>query len=359
MITPLALPLLLAVQTPQADLTRLPHATVAVDSAAHEIAIELPPVGHLGRGMHHGSGEHAHAPEPPVSLVALPVGGFAYGFRVEVKDGAGRALPSELIHHVNLIDPDSRELFLPISRRVLAAGRETGAQRMPWLFFGVPLEAGQRLIVVALLHNPTGQDFHDVRVRLVLQYTPEGRPWPFFEGYPFQLDVAFPAGDKSFDLPPGRSVRSYDASPAVPGRIVAIGGHLHDYGVSIELSDATTGEVIWRGQPITDSGGHLRRIPVGRLYGLTRLGVAVTPEHRYRVTVVYDNPTGAVLPEGGMGVVGGVFLPDRGTKWPRVDVAGRLYWKDLLHATRGAAAPAGSQPPGHGAHEQHEGHAAH
>jgi hypothetical protein len=289
----------------------------------------------------------------------LPVGGFAYGFRVEVTDGAGRALPAELIHHVNLIHPDSRELFLPISRRVLAAGRETGPQRMPWLFFGVPLDAGQRLIVVALLHNPTGRDFHDVRVRLVLQYTPEGRPWPLFEGYPFQLDVAFPAGDKSFDLPPGRSVRSYEASPAVPGRIVAIGGHMHDYGVSIELRDVTTGVVIWRAEPITDSTGHLQRIPVGRLYGLTRLGVPVTPEHRYRVTVVYDNPTGAVVPEGGMGVVGGVFLLDRGVTWPRVDLEGRLYWKDLLHATRGAAVQPGTPHAEQGQRGQHEGHAGH
>jgi hypothetical protein len=236
---------------------------------------------------------------------------------------------------------------------VLAAGRETGAQRMPWMLFGVPLQAGQRLIVVALLHNPTGRDFHDVRVRLVLQYTPQGRPWPFFQGYPFQLDVAFPAGDKSFDLPPGRTVRSYEASPTVPGRIVAIGGHMHDYGVRIELSDATTGEVIWRAEPVTDSAGHLKRIPVGRLYGVTRLGVPVTPEHRYRVTVEYENPTAYTLRAGGMGVVGGVFLPARGTRWPGVDPLERLYWDDLSHATRGAAMRGGE------AQLRHHGHAGH
>lgn len=349
----LLLPLCLAATPPLADLSRLPPAQVTVDSSAHEIIIALPPVRHLALGMQHSGPGHMHQPEPPVSLAVLPIGGYAYGFRVEVVDGAGRPLPDDLIHHVNLINPDSRELFLPISRRVLAAGRETGAQRLPWALFGVPLEAGQRLIVVALLHNPTGREFDDVHARLILNYTPAGRPWPLFRGYPFQLDVAFPVGTKAFDLPPGRTVRTYEASPTVPGRIIAIGGHMHDYAVSIEFSDATTGEVIWQAEPIEDPTGHLTAIPVGRLYGLTRLGVHITPEHRYRVTVSYDNTTGATLPEGGMGVVGGVFVPDRGVRWPRVDLGERLYWEDLMHATRGAA-----ETPGAAGHTGHD-HAAH
>lgn len=362
----LFLPMLLAVQSSAIpDLSALPAATVMVDSAKHEIVIELPTVHHVAAGTSHenGGGHHHHAPEPPVSLAVLPVGGAAYGFHVEVLDGEGRELPAELIHHFNLINPDSRELFLPISRRVLAAGRETGRQRLPWFFFGVPLEAGQRLIVVALLHNPTDREFHDVRARLVLQYTPERRPWPLFQGYPFQLDVAFPVGDKAFDLPPGRSVRTYEASPAVPGKVVAIGGHMHDHAVDIEFSDVTTGEVIWRGVPVVDSTGHLVRIPVGRMYGLTRLGVPVSPDHRYRVTVTYDNPTGAVLPDGGMGVVGGVFVPDDDVAWPQVDLGSDLYWRDLQHATRGVAVRPGAEQgqmhahrPEHQAHGVHEGH---
>src|SRR5437588_559042 len=67
-------------------------------------------------------------------------------------------------------------------------------------------------------------------VRLGMTFTPAGRPWPLFSASPWQMDVAFPVGDKSFTLPPGRSSRSYQGNPIVPGKIVALGGHMHDYG---------------------------------------------------------------------------------------------------------------------------------
>ena len=75
-------------------------------------------------------------------------------------------------------------------------------------------------------------------------------------------------------------------------------------------------------------------VPVERKYRWTRLGAHIVPEHRYRVTVYYDNPTGAVIPEGGMGVVGGLFVPDRGAKWPGTNPSDSLYQQDLRHAMR-------------------------
>ncbi len=100
-----------------------------------------------------------------------------------------------------------------------------------------------------MLHNPTPVSYRGVRVRLVLSYVPDGRPWPFFAVFPWQLDVAFPVGDKSFDLPPGHSERSYEGSPAVDGKIVVIGGHMHEYGRTIEFWDVTTGKLLWHGGP--------------------------------------------------------------------------------------------------------------
>jgi hypothetical protein len=320
---------------PETPLSRLQSIRAIVHAERGEIVMHLAPIDLPAGLVHeeHGSG-HAHGGFPPVGLVVLPVDGALYGFRAEVVDSLGRPLPSVLIHHVNVIDPDHRELFLPISRRLLAAGRETGALELPWMLFGVPFERGQRLVVNAMLHNPLETSYYGVRVRVVLRFTPASRPWPFFPGVPFQLDVAFPVGDKSFDLPPGRSERSYEASPAVPGTIVAIGGHVHDYGVRLELVNARTGEVIWAVEPERNAAGRLESIPVGRLYGWGRLGASLLPTERYRVTVVYDNPTGRTLAAGGMGVVGGLFVPDDDVVWPRVDVSDSLYVKDLLHATR-------------------------
>jgi hypothetical protein len=152
--------------------------------------------------------------------------------------------------------------------------------------------------------------------------------------FPWQLDVGFPVGDKSVDLPPGRSERSYEGSPAIAGDIVAIGGHVHEYGVSVELADATTGELIWRAQPVRDEKSDVVAMPIGKLYGLTRIVAHIIPEHRYRVRVVYDNPTGQVLPEGGMGVVAGLFVPDGDVPWPTINPNDSLYQQDLRHFLR-------------------------
>lgn len=324
---PTVLGLVAAFQAP--DLDRLHPAKVTVDPAAAEIVIELPPI-----DLPAHSGHHGEAGYPPVVLATMPVDASLYGFRVEVRDQDGQELPSDLIHHFNLIDPDNRELFLPISRRILAAGKETGSQRLPRFLFGLPMRKGDRMVASAMLHNPTGTDYREVRTRLVLNYVPADKFWPLFDGYPFQLDVAFPVGDKSFSLPPGQSSRSYGARPSVPGRIVAVGGHMHELGTRIELTEVETGKVIWSARPELNRDGTVVGVPIGKLYGLFKVGYPVRPDRTYRVTVYYDNPRADTLETGGMGVIGGLFLPDRGVDWPAPDKRDSLYVQDARHYLR-------------------------
>jgi len=85
---------------------------------------------------------------------------------------------------------------------------------------------------------------------------------------------------------------------------------------------------------VTDASGRIVRVPVGRLYSLFHLGAHIEPGHRYRVTVTYDNPTGETITDGGMGVVGGLFIPDRHVAWPQVDQRDSLYQADLKQALR-------------------------
>jgi hypothetical protein len=298
------------------------------DDHAGTLVLDLAPMDLPANTPHHGIAQ------PPVATLEIPESGSIYGFRVQVVDSAGHELPDELIHHFNLIDPDHRELFLPISRRLLAAGHETGAIRLPRLLFGVPLKRGEHVVASAMVENLTPAAYRGARVRLVMRFTPERRPWPLFSASPWQMDVAFPVGDKSFTLPPGRSSRAYEGSPAVPGKIVGLGGHMHDYGRIIEFADVTTGEVIYRAAPVADSSGRIASIPIAMLYGWTRLGVHIVPAHRYRIAVSYDNPTGAPIPDGGMGVVGGLFVPDRGVTWPAAQPGDSLYQQDYRHYMR-------------------------
>ena len=306
---------------PSGAWNNLERTTITPGPKRGELIMELPPVD-LPVGA---------VIEQPASVAEFPVDGSVYALHAEVVDERGRRLPMDLLHHMNVMDPTERELFLPISRRILASGRETGEIRFPWLLFGSRFRAGEQVLANAMIHNPTGVEYRGVRIRLVLSYVPTGRPWPFFSVIPWQLDVGFPVGDKSFDLPPGRSERTYEGSPAVAGKLLVIGGHMHAYGETIEFWDATTGKLLWHGEPAPAPPGEPRAVPVSTLYRLTGIGMRITPEHTYRVRVIYENPTGKLIPQGGMGVVGGLFIPDRDAVWPKTNPSDSLYQQDLRH----------------------------
>jgi hypothetical protein len=255
-----------------------------------------------------------------------------------VVDPQGKPLPPSRLHHFNVIDPSRRELFAPIALRLFAASKETGSPSVPQRLVGMPLVAGQRIILKAMLHNSEAQPLRGARARVVLGFAPGGRTWPLFQAYPMQLDVLFPVGaadgTKSFDLPPGHFEESHEARPAVAGTLVGIGGHVHDFADYLQFSDKTTGEVLWRGIPYEDEDGTVSSMPVEKFYRWYRLGVRLEPTHVYEVRVAYDNPTGEPIPFGGMGVVGGLFVPDRGTRWPGVDTADAAYREDLANQLR-------------------------
>ena len=324
------------------DWTALERSTITKNPQRDELTMELPAVD-LPAGT---------VVDEAASVAEFPVNGSVYALHAEVVDEHGRRLPNDLLHHMNVMDPAQRELFLPVSRRILASGRETGDIRFPWLLFGSPMRAGERILANAMVHNPTAVSYRGVRVRLVLSYVPDHRPWPLFTVIPWQLDVAFPVGDKSFDLPPGRSERSYEGRPAVAGKVIVIGGHMHEYGRTIEFWDATTGKLLWHGEPAPAPPGEPSVVPMGRLYGLSGIGMRITPTNRYRVRVIYDNPTGHTISNGGMGVVGGLFMPDRKAVWPATNQSDSLYQQDLRHFMGPVGRPAVGAPMSH----MHMGH---
>jgi len=306
------------------DFSTLDRTTITLGPKSGQLILELPAVD-VPAGT---------VVEPLASLGEFPVNGSIYAFHAEVLDHHGRRLPMELLHHMNVMEPNERELFLPISRRVLASGKETGEIRFPWLLFGARVRAGEQVLANVMIHNSTAEDYHGVRVRLVLDYVPERRPWPLFAVLPWQLDVGFPVGDKSFDLPPGRSERSYEGSPAVAGKIVVVGAHMHEYGRAIELWDATTNTLLWHGEPGPAAPGEMAAVPPTKFWGISGIGLPITPEHRYRVRVIYENPTAQTIPAGGMGVMGGLFMPDRKAVWPATNPGDSLYQQDLRHFMR-------------------------
>ncbi len=325
-----------------ADVDTLPPALTRVDEAAGELVIELAPVEVPAGGMRRS----------PMHRARIPFDVALHRFRVEVVDDAGRAMPADRLHHFNLTDPDRRELFLPLPLHIMAASKETPHPSVPRYLIGMPVPEGERYIAYAMIANPEAVP-RRLTPRVVFGYVRPGRLLPLVRGYPWVMDVKFPLGGeggrKDFDLPPGRSAHSWESSPAVPGTIVGLGGHLHDYATAIELVDLTSGDTVWHQVPERRPDGTVIRLPVGRLYRWYRLGVHIRPDHVYRVTVHYDNPTGATIPYGGMGAVAGLFTPDRGEAWPGVDPADPVYRAYLDNLLRNMA----GIEMGHGSHRHH------
>jgi len=311
----------LAAQAPAVE----PVFRFSVDSVHREIIAELSPLYLPAHATHHDI-----AQLPPQAVV-LPVTGWIEGYAGEIVDSAGRPVPSVVIHHLNLIVPERRELFSTIMQRLGAAGAETPPVRLPELFghplIGYPIHRGDSLLVTIMLNNPTDRTYRNARLRVRLPYAAQG-VWPSpMSIVPFYLDVMPPAGKHEYDLPVGHSEKSWEGRPAVPGRILAVGGHLHEYGVALRLEDVTAGRVLWQAAPVTDAAGHVVAMPTKTFWW--RGGVHIEPDHIYRATAVYDNPTGHMIPGGAMGALGGVFLPDHMQQWPAVDRGSPEYQRDV------------------------------
>ena len=80
---------------------------------------------------------------------------------------------------------------------------------------------------------------------------------------------------------------------------------------------AWLGKTIWEGKPAVDENGEVVAMPIKRF--VRSFGVGVKTSHTYRLTAVYENPTEAPVIDGGMGALGGVFLPRDSAGWPAVD----------------------------------------
>ena len=302
---------------------------VSVDTDRNELILEMEPV-----ELPVGAGHH-DSPQPPTQYGVVPVNAWVHGYTVEMVDGSGRLLPRTLLHHVNIIAPDRRELFSPIMQRIGAAGTETAPVALPgWV--GYPVDKGDRILLTGMLHNPTPQAYKDARIRVRMPLSSRERRIHPLRVYPFYVDVMPPASVHRFDLPPGRSEQSWKGRPAVAGRILGMGGHLHQHAVALRFEDLTTNQLMLETRPLTDESGALTGMPQHRMWW--RLGLPIRNDHVYRLTVVYENPTSDTIHSGGMGALGGIIVPRRGSDWPRVDATNPEYRLDVRLTEAGAAA---------------------
>jgi hypothetical protein len=301
-----------------------------VDSARREVVIEAGPFDvpamdlEMVKEMEHASMRHEE--ERRVFRFDWPVEGPARAYRVEVRDSADHPLPRSLLHHVIAINFDRREFIYQQAERLFGIGRETPDISLPGTLM-VPLRRGERLGFYVAWHNDTGRDLQGATVRVVVAWIPGEVAKSYTAVLPVYFDVDNEVGaTNTFDLPPGKSSKSFEFVATASGYLIGVTGHLHDYGKSVRLEDAETGKVMVRLTATRDSTGRILEIP--RKFFLLR-PLRMREGHRYRIVAEYESPRRETIVDGAMANILGVFAPDSHSRWPAIDPNNPTFMKDI------------------------------
>jgi hypothetical protein len=260
---------------------------------------------------------------------------------LQLLDAAGHRLNQPTtMHHMEVLNFDRRQLVYPMVERVFGMGEETSGAAIPKTV-GLPLDAGMDMALYVMWNNHTDHDLEGVTFRLAIRYSPRNLvPRPTIV-LPFKADVNIhPGAGDAFDLPPGGGSRSAVFTVGTSGRLLAVGGHLHDYGKELRLEDARSGKVLARVWAKRTPEGEVTGVTHG-LYGVLGRGPHLKAGRPYRLVAVYEgSPADSI--RGAMGLMGGIFAPDHYNRWPKIDRRDPAYLIDL-HPPAAIVATAGTR----------------
>jgi hypothetical protein len=231
------------------------------------------------------------------------------------------------MHHMELLNFDRRQVIYHMVERTFGLGEETSGAKVPKTV-GLPLEAGMDMGLYVMWNNHTDRPLEGVTLQLTIDYSPRNlAPRPTIV-LPFKADVNIhPGAGDAYDLPPGGGSKSAVFTMEVSGRLLAVGGHLHDYGKELRLEDAATGKVLARVNAQRRPDGTVTGVSHG-FYGIVGRGPHLIAGRRYRLVAVYQgSPRDSII--GAMGLMGGIIAPDHYSEWPKLDRTDPDYLIDL------------------------------
>ncbi len=211
-----------------------------------------------------------------------------------------------MLHHVVLFNSSARDTVCSRwPQRFFASGNERTTFVLP-RGYGYAVNASDRWRLITHLMNMSDAA-KDLTIRMTFYYVRGASTLQPVT--PFWFDIAS-CGNSEYTTPAGlhTEMRDFKVPPALDGKVVAIGGHLHDYGRSITLADMTSRKTICTGKAGFDNDpaymGHIDSVSgcadrrgVGRLHAGDRVRLAST----------YDAPEKI---EGVMGIMVGYVAGD-------------------------------------------------
>ena len=275
---------------------------VSNDTAAHEMIVRIGPVDLPAHA------DHMTPAQPPTLWLTVPFEGWLTAYHPSVEDAKGNALPNKLLHHIafyNTARPD----FLCSNKEEHIFG--AGSEMNDWPAipgFGYRVHKGDRIRISTMFVNPTPKNYTGVFLKVRVEYqVASGGAETLKDVYPAWFDV-MGCGESTYDLSPGESTKTGQFKLLYSGKLIGVGGHLHDYGEWLVLKDARGNETIATLEANLDSKGRIVSMPV-KLFG-DQGGALLRSGDVIEVTDAYNNPTGKPLAGGAMGIVVGYFVPD-------------------------------------------------
>ncbi|GAA5121069.1 hypothetical protein [Haloechinothrix salitolerans] len=205
-----------------------------------------------------------------------------------------------MLHHAVLFDRskqdvtcgDSDSFYELTGRRIFASGNERTGGKLPdgyGIKFGaVPMTWG----VVELMNmKPEPQA---VFVEATITHVPAD-PQGMEEVTPIWLDAANCTGDSQHSVPAGESTTTWRWQSTISGTVKAAGGHLHDGGRSLALSNASTGQHMCTSKAGygTDPAymGHIESMSLctGQDLGTVRRGQVLQLDSKYQMDHAADD----------------------------------------------------------------------
>jgi hypothetical protein len=227
-------------------------------------------------------------------------------YEISMVDEAGNALPGNLLHHFNLINLKRRDFLCPDYMEYIYA---VGSEGTPWPV--VPGAAykilkGDSIMIRTMLRSSNAPvPIHRAFVVVRIKYAPVGMPLKQVKTV--WLSVQGCGVHPKYDLLPGVNVTSTDFKVPYAGKLLGVGGHMHEFGRSLQLQNITRQQeitsILWTSKP-----NRIASPPI--VFFLEQGGYKLEMDDVIRVTATYDNTTGKRLPDGAMGILMGYFIPD-------------------------------------------------
>lgn len=256
--------------------------------------------------------EHAPIAQPAVLWLTIPFDGWLTGYHPSIVDAKGHALPGELLHHVGFYDTARSDFLCPNKEEhIFGAGPELNNWPvMPG--YGYRVHKDDRIRITTMFNNPTAKNYRDVFLQVRVEYQPmSSQSAALKDIYPAWFNVT-ECGESGYDLRPGESTKTGEFKLPYSGRLLGVGGHLHDYGQWLVLKNERNKETIATLEADLDLQGRIVAMPV-ELFA-QQGGVPLHRGDVLLVTDAYNNPTGKAISDGAMGIVVGYFLPNEESK---------------------------------------------